>query len=245
MSGPSPRGAPILRLRGLAKSFGSVEVLRGVDLDMHEGVRHLLIGPNGAGKTTLFNLVNGGLAPTRGQIEFAGKDITRLSRHRRARAGLGRTFQVASLFPRLTVWDNLVLAAQAPGFLARRAGAARAKAATALELSGLAARRQALAGALAYGQQRLLEIAMALATEPRMLLLDEPMAGLTQEERIAFADRIVELSTTTAILLIEHDLETALRIAERVTVLNLGAVICDGTPEEVLADPLVKQVYLG
>jgi branched-chain amino acid transport system ATP-binding protein len=242
---PLPGGEPILRLRGLAKSFGNVEVLKGVDLDVHVGVRHLLIGPNGAGKTTLFNVVNGHIAPSRGSIEFAGRDITRLAQHRRARAGLGRTFQVASLFPHLTVWDNLRLAAQAPGFTAKRAEPVRRRAAAALEVSGLAALRASLVANLAYGQQRLLEIAMALATEPRMLLLDEPMAGLTQEERLGFADRIVALSATTAILLIEHDLEVAMRVAERVTVLDLGAVICDGTPAEVLADPAVKRVYLG
>ena len=205
-------GAPILRLRGITKSFGKVEVLRGVDLDVHVGVRHLLIGPNGAGKTTLFNVINGHFPPTAGSIEFDGGDITRLPVARRARSGLGRTFQVASLFPHLTVWENLLIAAQAPSLL--RKGS-------------------------------LLETAMALATAPRMLLLDEPMAGLTQEERGAFADRVIELSVRTAILLIEHDLEVALRIAERVTVLNLGTVVYDGKPADVLAAPIVQQIYLG
>jgi branched-chain amino acid transport system ATP-binding protein len=237
--------APILRLRGIAKSFGNVEVLRGVDLDVHAGVRHLLIGPNGAGKTTLFNVVNGHMAATAGSIEFDGRDITRLSLPRRARAGLGRTFQVASLFPHLSVWENLLLAAQAPGLTAKPSREVAKGATQALERSGLAAQRGAAVGNLAYGQQRLLEIAMALATAPRMLLLDEPMAGLTQEERLAFADRVIQLSATTAILLIDHDLEIALRVAERVTVLNLGAVVFDGRPDEVLAAPIVRQIYLG
>ena len=236
---------PILALRGVAKSFGNVEVLKGVDLDVHAGVRHLLIGPNGAGKTTLFNVVNGLLPPTAGSIAFAGSDITRLSLPQRARAGLGRTFQIASLFAHLTVWENLLLAAQAPGLLKKPGRQAQAAASAALDRSGLAARRGALVANLAYGQQRLLEIAMALATGPKMLLLDEPMAGLTQEERIAFADRVVDLSATTAILLIDHDLEIALRVAERVTVLNLGAIVFDGKPAAVLADPLVRQIYLG
>ena len=236
---------PILRLRGIAKSFGNVEVLKGVDLDVHAGVRHLLIGPNGAGKTTLFNVVNGLLPASAGVIEFAGRDITRCSVPQRARAGLGRTFQVASLFPHLTVWENLLLAAQAPGLTKTPGREAQAKAAASLERSGLAAQRASLVANLAYGQQRLLEIAMALATGPKMLLLDEPMAGLTQEERGAFADRVVALSETTAILLIDHDLEIALRVAERVTVLNLGAIVFDGKPAAVLADPLVRQIYLG
>jgi len=236
---------PILALRGIAKSFGSVEVLKGVDLDVHAGVRHLLIGPNGAGKTTLFNVVNGLMPPSAGNIAFAGHDITRLSLPQRARAGLGRTFQIASLFTHLTVWENLLLAAQAPGLLKKPGRQAQAAASAALERSGLAQRRNALVANLAYGQQRLLEIAMALATGPKMLLLDEPMAGLTQEERIAFADRVIDLSTTTAILLIDHDLEIALRVAERVTVLNLGAIVFDGKPAAVLADPLVRQIYLG
>jgi branched-chain amino acid transport system ATP-binding protein len=237
--------APILRLRGVTKSFGKVDVLRGVDLDVHAGVRHLLIGPNGAGKTTLFNVVNGHFPTTAGSIEFYGNDITRLPVSRRARSGLGRTFQIASLFPQLTVWENLLIAAQAPGLLRKGSRAVGQDAGTALEQSGLAGQRYALVGNLAYGQQRLLEIAMALATAPRMLLLDEPMAGLTQEERGAFANRVIELSTRTAILLIEHDLEIALRIAERVTVLNLGAVVYDGKPSDVLAAPIVRQIYLG
>jgi branched-chain amino acid transport system ATP-binding protein len=237
--------APILRLRGIAKSFGRVEVLRGVDLDVQAGVRHLLIGPNGAGKTTLFNVINGHFPPTAGSIEFDGDNITRLPVSRRARNGLGRTFQVASLFPHLTVWENLLIAAQAPSLLRKGSRAVLHDAATAMEQSGLAGQRYALVGNLAYGQQRLLEIAMALATAPRMLLLDEPMAGLTQEERAAFANRMVELSMRTAILLIEHDLEVALRIAERVTVLNLGSVVYDGKPADVLAAPIVQQIYLG
>ena len=236
---------PILSLRGVAKSFGSVEVLKGVDLDVHGGVRHLLIGPNGAGKTTLFNVVSGLMPASAGSIAFGGRDITRLSLPQRARAGLGRTFQIASLFPHLTVWDNLLLAAQAPGLTRKSGRDAEREAAGALERSGLAARRGALVGNLAYGQQRLLEIAMALATRPKMLLLDEPMAGLTQEERLGFADTVLALSATTAILLIEHDLETALRVAERVTVLNLGAIVFDGGPAAMLADPLVRQIYLG
>lgn len=236
---------PLLKLRGVAKLFDGVQVLRGVDLDVHAGVRHLLIGPNGAGKTTLFNVINGHLAPSDGRIEFAGRNVTRLTASQRARLGFGRTFQVASLFPHLTVWDNLLIAAQAPSLFGKRPQAVIEAAQRALADSNLAAQRHRIVGNLSYGQQRLLEIAMALATSPRMLLLDEPMAGLTQEERGAFAERIVQLSAHTAIVLIEHDLEVALRVADRVTVLNLGAIVYDGTPVEVLSAPIVKEIYLG
>ena len=236
---------PLLRLRGIFKSFGGVVALQNVYLDVHPGVRHLLIGPNGAGKTTLFNVINGQVRPGAGTIEFAGSDVTRHALSKRARHGLARTFQVASLFPRVTVWDNLLVAAQAPGLFKKGAGSANSAAERFLEESGLAGQRHILAGNLAYGQQRLLDIAIALATEPRMLLLDEPMAGLTPEERTSFAERIVQLSERTAILLIEHDLEVALQIAQRVTVLHLGAIVCDGEPAAVLADPIVKQIYLG
>jgi ABC-type branched-subunit amino acid transport system ATPase component len=238
-------GVPLLRLRGITKSFGRIDVLRGIDLDVHAGVRHLLIGPNGAGKTTLFNVINGHFLPTAGSIEFDGSILTRLPVSRRARSGLGRTFQVASLFPQMTVWENLLIATQAPSLLSKGSRAVARDAGMALELSGLVGQRNALVSNLAYGQQRLLEIAMALATAPRMLLLDEPMAGLTQQERSAFADRVIELSMRTAILLIEHDLEVALRIAERVTVLNLGTVVYDGKPADVLTAPIVQQIYLG
>jgi branched-chain amino acid transport system ATP-binding protein len=237
--------APILRLCGITKSFGKVDVLRGVDLDVHGNVRHLLIGPNGAGKTTLFNVISGHFPPTAGSVEFDGRDITCQSVSRRARRGLGRTFQVASLFPHLTVWENLLIAAQAPSLVRKASRTVDHDAGAALEQSGLASQRHTLVGNLAYGQQRLLEIAMALATAPRMLLLDEPMAGLTQEERAAFADRVIDLGRQTTIILIEHDLEVALRIAERVTVLNLGAIVYDGKPAEVLAAPIVQQIYLG
>ncbi len=237
--------APILQLRGVSKSFGSVEILRDVSLDVHAGVRHLLIGPNGAGKTTLFHVINGHYAPSSGRIDFEGRDVTSLSVAQRARKGIGRTFQVASLFPRMSVWENLVIAAQAPGLLGRPAQVVRQQADEALNLSGLADKRSRMAGNLAYGEQRLLEIAMALATKPRMLLLDEPMAGLTQTERLAFAERAIELSSRSALLLIEHDLEIALRIAERVTVLSLGAVVYDGKASDVLTSPIVREIYLG
>ena len=237
--------APVLRLRGLGKSFGSVGVLAGIDLDVRAGLRHLIIGPNGAGKTTLFNVVTGQLSPSSGSIEFFGEDVTATSPHRRARLGMGRTFQVASLFQQLSVWDNLLLAASAPSIVRAGAKAARSGAERALVDCGLELRRDVPVGLLSYGEQRRLEIALTLAGRPRMLFLDEPMAGLTQEERMALAKRIVDLSSTVTILLIEHDLEIALTVAERLTVLNLGQILLDGAPGEVLEDPEVRRIYLG
>ena len=237
--------APVLRRRGLGKSFGSIDVLSGIDLDVEAGRRHLIIGPNGAGKTTLFNVITGQLPPTAGSVEFLGADVTALPPHRRARLGMGRTFQIASLFPQLSVWNNLVLAASAPGVCRIGAHEAHERADRALVLSGLERRRALPAALLSYGEQRRLEIALTLAGAPRMLFLDEPMAGLTQEERAALAARIVELSETVPILLIEHDLEVALSIAERLTVLNLGQILRDGAPQDVLADADVRRIYLG
>jgi ABC-type branched-subunit amino acid transport system ATPase component len=162
--------------------------------------------------------------------------------HRRARLGLGRTFQIASLFRQLSVWDNLMIAAAAPAAAGGDAGDAAARL---LEAAGLAARRRAPVATLAYGEQRRLEVALALAARPRVLLLDEPMAGLSHDERRALADRIIELSRGTPSLLTDPDLEIAMRIAERLTVLHLGEVLCSGRPEEIRDDDRVKRVYIG
>jgi branched-chain amino acid transport system ATP-binding protein len=233
---------PILSVRGVGKTFGGVEVLRGVDLEVRTGERHVLIGPNGAGKTTLFNVITGQVRPTRGSLAFDGRDITRVPVHRRARLGLGRTFQIASLFRQLSVWDNLMIAAAAPAAPTHDAEDAAARL---LEAAGLAARRRAPVATLGYGEQRRLEVALALAARPRVLLLDEPMAGLSHDERRALADRIIELSRGTPILLTDHDLEIAMRIAERLTVLHLGEVLCSGPPEAIRDDDRVKRVYIG
>lgn len=238
-------GNPVLRLTGVTKSFGGVEVLRGIDLEIHPGVRHLIIGPNGAGKTTLFNVISGISLASSGQIEFLGSEVGELGAYRRARLGLGRTFQVASLFPPLSVWENLLLAASAPGITKVSAALGRERARQALEIANLDAKAHAPVQQLSYGEQRRLEIAVTLASQPKVLLLDEPMAGLTQEERQTLADRIVEMSSEITVVLIEHDLEIALHIAERVTVLHLGRVVADGQPRAVLADPAVRRIYLG
>ncbi len=235
--------APVLRAAGLVKSFGAVEVIRGVDAGFDMQRRHLVIGPNGAGKTTFFNLLNGQIAPSAGRVEFLGQDVTALPVRDRARRGLGRTFQIASLFQELSVLDNLLIAAGAPARGADRPVQDIAQ--EALDASGLAARRGHAVRALSYGEQRRLEIGMSLATAPKLLLLDEPMAGLTQDERRALATRIRELSRTTGIVMIEHDLDIALELAETLTVLHLGQIVASGGVEEVMRDPFVREIYLG
>jgi branched-chain amino acid transport system ATP-binding protein len=234
-----------LRVRGLTKSFGSVDVINGIDLDIAMDRRHLIIGPNGAGKTTFFNLLTGQIAPSGGDIEFLGRPITHMPVHLRARIGLGRTYQIASLFRELTVWENLLLAANAPGVTGRTSVPAAERAVQALGQCGLEAKRSVAVRGLSYGEQRRLEIALSLAMAPKMLLLDEPMAGLTQDERRTLAERIVALSRTVGIALIEHDLEIATTIAERLTVFHLGRVVADGDTDTVLAQSLVREIYLG
>jgi len=237
--------AGMIQVRGLAKSFGALEVIKDIDLDISATQRHLIIGPNGAGKTTFFNLLSGQLLASRGNIEFNGETITHMPVHLRARRGLGRTFQIASLFDDLSVWDNIVLAASAPALSDRSMPAIARRAVSALEQSGLEAKRAFPIRSLAYGEQRRLEIAISLATSPTFILLDEPMAGLTPDERRALATRIINLSNTVGVVLIEHDLEIALTIAQRLTVFHLGKVIVDGAPDEVLSNPLVREIYLG
>jgi ABC-type branched-subunit amino acid transport system ATPase component len=237
--------AGTIRVRGLAKSFGALEVIRDINLDISASRRHLIIGPNGAGKTSFFNLLSGQLLASRGDISLNGERITNMPVHLRARRGLGRTFQIASLFAGLSVWDNIVLAASAPALSDRSAQAIARRAANALEQSGLETKRAFPIRRLAYGEQRRLEIAISLTTSPKFILLDEPMAGLTPEERRVLATRIIHLSNSVGVVLIEHDPEIALSIAQRLTVLHLGKVVADGEPGEVLSNPLVREIYLG
>ena len=235
----------VLKVEGLRKSFGAVSVIDGIDLEISSSQRHLILGANGAGKTTFFNLLTGQLPASAGRIEFCAEEITWMPARERARRGLGRTFQIASLFPDLTIFDNLRLAATAPTVRKRAGEPAAASIERALEEAGFKARARSLAGQLSYGEQRRLEIALALIGRPRMLLLDEPMAGLTRTERLALSQRIVDLSSSTGILLIEHDLDIALSLAERLTVFDVGRVIADGPVNDVMADSTVRKVYLG
>jgi len=234
-------------MRSVRLSLGGVDILRGVDLDVAPTGCHVLIGPNGAGKTSLFNVASGQYKPTSGSVHFDGQDITRFAPHQRAQRRIARTFQVASLFRELSVEDNLRLAVQAPApHLGKRTAAeVQDHMASLLETSGLQAKRHMTAGQLAYGEQRQLEIALGLANQPALLLMDEPMAGLTAQERQVLARRLDDLSQNIAVLMVEHHLEDALAIADQITVLYLGEAIFSGTADEVRAHPLVQKIYLG
>ena len=230
----------VLELRDVSVAFGGLRAVDGVDLDLEEGDRHGLIGPNGAGKSTLFRLVAGGVRPTAGRIAFDGQDITRLARHKRARLGIGQTFQQSSLFGGLSCRENVQLALQ-------RAGGGRSPGAAddALERFSLAGRAHVPAAALSHGEARQLELALALVTEPRLLLLDEPAAGLSSEETERFAQMLAALPPELTILLIEHDLDLVFQETRIVTVLHLGRIIASGTPEQIRADDEVHSVYIG
>ena len=243
---------PLLAVRGLEKRFGGVVATDRVDLDVASGEIHALIGPNGAGKTTLVAQLGGQLASDRGRIEFDGHDVTTLSAHQRARRGLARSFQITRLFRSASVLDNVALAALAvaPGTqgawrpLARDA-ALYARAREALDDVDLGARAGEPIERLSHGERRALEVAMTLASRPRLMLLDEPMAGMGAEES-ARMERLVErLRAKTTVLLIEHDVDAVFRLADRVSVLVGGRVIASGAPAAVRSDPAVIAAYLG
>jgi branched-chain amino acid transport system ATP-binding protein len=241
-----------LQLKSVAKLFGGLRAVDGVDLTVQPGERRALIGPNGAGKTTLFNLIAGALPVTMGTITLFGEDVTRKAAHRRAWLGLARTFQISNLFPTLTVLENCLLAVQAltPARLAMHralasSGDLHARARATLDAVGLADRADATVRQLSHGEQRQLEIGLALAGAPRLLLLDEPTAGLSPAESQAMARLLMSLDPAMTVLIIEHDMDIALEIARHVTVLHYGRVIADGTRDEIRAHPLVREIYLG
>jgi branched-chain amino acid transport system ATP-binding protein len=242
----------ILQAEGLVKSFGGFNAVDGADLSVEAGAIHALIGPNGAGKTTLFYLLAGFVRPTAGRIRFSGADITGLPPHRIARAGIVCAFQITHVFPRLSVLDCVICAGIAR---ARRAGrfwsgigrAARQEAMTLLESVGLAELAGQRAGTLSHGDQRVLEVALALATAPRLLLLDEPTAGMSPletERTVALVRRLARERALT-VLLVEHDMNVVFAISDTVTVLHQGRVLTEGPPERVRADAEVVAVYLG
>jgi branched-chain amino acid transport system ATP-binding protein len=241
-----------LRLQAVSKSFGGLRAVDGVELAVRPGERRALIGPNGAGKTTLFNLIAGALPVTSGTITLFGTDVTARTQHRRAALGLARTFQITNLFPALTVRQNALLAAQAltrakfamlrP--LERYTDLGR-RADEALDAVGLADRAGAIVRQLSHGEQRQLEIALALAGRPRVLLLDEPAAGLSQAEAQLMTRLLRGLDPAITLLIIEHDMDIALEVAQQATVLHYGRVIADGPCERVKTDPTVREIYLG
>jgi branched-chain amino acid transport system ATP-binding protein len=242
-----------LNLRGLTRRYGALTAVKDVTLDVTAGSRHALIGPNGAGKSTLFNLIAGTLRANEGQILLHGQDVTRRSPSRRARQGLAKTFQHSSLFMSMSPTENVALAAQRAAGLgmavhrsaARRRAGIDDVAERCVEQVGLSDRATMPAAFLSHGESRQLEVAVALATNPRVLLLDEPAAGMSPAESARFSELIEALPREITVLLIEHDLDLVFRLADRVSVLHLGALLADGTPDEVRANPEVQHAYLG
>jgi branched-chain amino acid transport system ATP-binding protein len=239
-------------LENVSRQFGGLRAVDGVSLTVGAGERHALIGPNGAGKTTLFNVISGELVPTAGCIALFGADVTRLAPHRRAALGIARTFQITKLFPGLTVHENMLLACEALDprkLVMHRAASAyadlRQRAAALLDRFGLSRLAGEPAKNLSYGDQRKLEVALSMAGRPRLLLLDEPMAGLSAGESRSMHDLLERLDPSIAVLLIEHDMDVAFAFAERVTVLHQGRVLVQGHRDEVSANPVVQDVYLG
>lgn len=243
---------PLIRIDGLRKSFGALVVTDDVSLDVAPGELHALIGPNGAGKTTLIHQIAGTLQPNAGRILIGGVDLSGASPAARARAGLARTFQITSIIPTLDVLGNVALAAQArsPGALrlfgrATTDEALNAQARAAIAAVGLSARAGAPAGMLSHGEKRVLEIAMALAMEPKAILLDEPMAGVGREESARIVELLLSLKGRYAMLLVEHDMEAVFSLADRISVLVYGSVIATGSPDAIRNDPAVRAAYLG
>lgn len=240
-----------LRVESLSKNFGGVQALHNVSFNVEAGEKLAIIGPNGAGKTTLFNVLNGQLSPTAGRIYFYGEDITNLPTYRRAHLGQSRSFQITSLFVRLTVLENCLLALQ--GTRLSRFQVFRpitaykhlfAKAQELLGAAGLWDKRDEPVRNISYGEQRKLEIAMTLALEPKLLLLDEPSAGLTAGEGAAIVDMIRGLRGITT-LVVAHDMDLVFGVAERIMVLHYGEIIAQGKPEEMKVNPRVREVYMG
>jgi len=241
-----------LETRALCKNFGALAVANGINFSLTVGARHALIGPNGAGKTSFVNLVTGALEPSSGHVLFGGHDVTHLSQAQRVKRGLARTFQINQLFRGLTVLENVTLAiTERHGFAGdflRAAGRRRAvieEAYVLLERLGIADEALRPVRELAYGRQRLVEIAVALGLDPKVLLLDEPAAGVPSGEAGTIVDVIEQLGAEIALLIIEHDMDLVFRLARRITVLVQGAILVEGTPQEIAADPRVREVYLG
>ena len=245
----------MLELQALSRHFGGVKAVDGLDLRVLEGHIFGLIGPNGSGKSTTVNVITGLFAPTSGKILFRGEDLAALPTHRRLRAGIARTFQNIRLFGQLSVWQNLWVAQNSAedqerhGFFTRWLGGqrgVRAEIAQLLEFSGLAHKQDELAANLAFGEQRRLELARAMAAKPRLLLLDEPAAGMNSEEIGQLRERILKLRERgVTILLVEHVMELVMGVTDRIAVLNFGQKIAEGTPAQIQAHPAVRKAYLG
>ncbi|HEY1290237.1 MAG TPA: ABC transporter ATP-binding protein [Burkholderiales bacterium] len=242
----------MLEVRGLTKQFGALRASDGIDFDVAEGETHAVIGPNGAGKTTFIGQLAGNLRPDSGTVRFAGADITAFPAPRRARLGLARSFQITSIYPDFSVLQNVALAIQAHSGHsfrfwrdARSDPALIEPARKVLDRLGLAGRGEVLAANLSHGEQRQLEVAIALATAPRLLLLDEPMAGMGIEESQRMIALLASLKRRHTIILVEHDMDAVFRLADRISVLVYGRLIATGTPEKIRANEEVRRAYLG
>ncbi len=232
--------APLMVAQDLHRHFGGLRAVDGASLSLQAGEIHALIGPNGAGKTTFVGLLSGRVPVQSGRIELAGEDITHLPAHQRVKKGIAYTFQITSVFPRLTVFDNVALAVQSAG-----AAGLDQQVATHLSRVGLADHEAMLAGSLSYGHQRLLELAMGLALRPRVLILDEPTQGLAASEIEGFKALVNGLAPDTTVLLIEHNMDVVMDLAHRITVLNFGQVLAVGTPQDIRQNRAVQDAYLG
>lgn len=243
--------APILRLRGVGRRFGGVQAVRDVDLEVRAGERRAVLGPNGAGKTTLFNVIAGEFPPTAGTVEIFGRDLTNKPARARVPLGVTRTFQISRLFGGLSVADNLYVAiiGEQRGHLRPvRLGKDRVyreRARAVGEQVGLAGVLDTPVGLLSHGEQRQLEIGMALAGEPKLLMLDEPAAGLARAERVKLTEMLMGFDRSITVILIEHDMDVALTVAEYVTMMHDGHIVVEGTPDEIRANTLVHDLYLG
>ena len=242
-----------LSVRGLTRRFGGLIAVNDVNLDLHEGEVHAVIGTNGAGKSTLINMLSGELPASSGTITLEGHDVTQMPQPRRAKAGIGRSYQRTTIFPEFSVLENCRLTAQAqanprPWAIwqsAKQCKTSNERAHAALARAGLSQLAHAQAGSLSHGAKRQLEVAMCLATEPRVLLLDEPLAGMGAEETERMLGLLQELKKGHAVLLVEHDMDAVFRIADRITVMVNGSVVATGTPDEIRVDPVVRTAYLG
>lgn len=243
--------APVLKLKGLTRSFGGLVAVNNVDFELPGGALHAIIGPNGAGKTTLFNLISGMLASDRGTIYLYDRDITGLAPYRISQLGIARTLQIKSVFDRLSVFDNVWIAAHSRARFLNPLKPARSYRTTADKVEkilgdvGLTELRNENAGNLSYGDVALLEMAIALATEPVLLLLDEPVAGMSHAETDRMVAKIKALKKSVNIILVEHDMETVFKVAERITVMTNGAILTEGVPEQIAKDARVQEAYLG
>lgn len=242
----------LLSARQLTKRFGGLAAVNNISLDLWRDRIHAVIGPNGAGKSTLTNLLSGDLVPTSGSVSLAGRDITGWPPEKISRSGLGRSYQKTNIFLPFSVWENVRLAAQSrtPNAarwlrLAGNVHESNQRAERAMELAGLAPRRHAVAGTISHGEQRQLEIAMTLATDPQVLLLDEPLAGMGTAEAERMVELLLKLKKDHAMMLVEHDMDAVFALADHLTVMVNGQAIASGTPPQVRADPNVQSAYLG